>query len=269
MPLVEIEDKTPAHIIDWLSLQRKDDKVEEVEELMTSYQYKILNGDFVKDDDVEKLSAAAVEKEFFKGGHRKMFSKKMRARVDGKTILQHYPLRQTTLFITINAKSKKGFGYNYSIVNYFDTPRGYVYFLRQAVPRPTLFIFTAHLFDRILQRQYKNNDHSARMVAVYRMLRYLDRRFDQDGSCLFMFNMTRQVYLAALGGLCLGSGYIYKALPSAFDFDVKNFRFSGGGGPINFTEPAERNVFMFMTYVTEKMLGPEQRYLYDKLVATG
>jgi len=265
MAMVEVTNKMPDEIFKWLEGQPVEKRGPEVDEILENFRDRVQRDEFIPVSDIEKLSAETIEKEFRRGGHRKIYSKKLLAKLDGKTILHQSALKKTTLFITINAANRKRIGFSYSVANYFETPKGYVYIVRQAVPRPVIFIFTAHFFDRFLQRGLKNNDHAARMVGVFRLLRFLDRRFDQPGSCLYAFNKTNQAYLAAMGGLCLGSFYAYKMLPPELDFNGGNFHIEGQGPLREIKEPEARATFLFMTYVSEEMLCKEQKFIYNAL----
>lgn len=214
------------------------------------------------DRQIEKICTEVLEKEFRKGGFTKMMSKRMRAKVDGKVILHHSLKHQTAVFTEISASNRKRVGYTYTIVNYFETPRGYVYVLRHGIPYPTLFMFTGHFFDRLLLRGYNNKDHHARMQAVFRLLRHMDRKSLDDGMSLLSCPETGSAYLAALGGLCLGDCSAYKALPPELDFVGENIRTSN---PALLLPPEHRMIFFFLTYVDEANLRPELLHLYKHL----
>lgn len=252
----------PEEVLTWLAEQPVQDLGENVDSILTLFDKSLKSDIFLTEEEISEISTKQVETEFKKGNYKKMFSKKMRARINGKVLLKHMPLRKTAVFTELVATDKKQVGYNFTVANYFDSPGGPIYVLRHGVPFPSLFVFPGHFFDRLLQRGFKTTDHAARMQAVFRIMRFLDRAASETGLALFRCHKTNRIYLSAFGGLCLGAGVDYSILPERFGYNTKNFRHL----PTHLAAPPDRrHVHFFLTYVSKEQLGPEQLCLYNTL----
>lgn len=260
-----LHEEIPANVRSWLLDQPKSEYDERVDNLFEEFGRLLYEGTFLAKEEIDNISIELVQKEFKKGNHTKLFSKKMRAKIDGNIVVKHFPLKQTAVFVEVCAPHRKKVGYNFSVVNYFKTPGGYVYFLRHGVPYPAVFAFTGHFFDRVLQRSIGTDDMSARMTAVFRLLRQLDRRLTKGGEYIFTFPETGRSFLASLGGLCLGVGAAYKALDPIFDFtETSKSKFG-----VSREMPRNRFGFFFLTFVNKEKFCPEQEYIYKALLPPG
>jgi hypothetical protein len=227
------------------------------------FEADIQAGVFLSRAEIADANYKIMHDEFKKGKHTKMFSKKMRARIDGKVSFKHMPLKQTAIFFELEASSRKHVGFTFSVVNYFNTPGGYIYVIRPGCTYPMLFMFTGHFFDRMLQRNIGTNDHAARMTAVFRVLKFLDRLNVVKCPALLVHGPTSQAYLAALGGMCLGVGHTYKEFPDAFNFsDMPGTRVSTVAKAV----PNCRDAMLFLTYIAKTQFCTEQTLLYEPLV---
>ena len=260
-------DHMPEDIKKWLDAQRAGEREEDVNRVLDDFERNIKTDIFLNEWEIAEISAKLVAKEFSAGGFTKLWSKKMRAKIDKKVLLKHLPLRQTTVFVEILASNRKRIGYKFSVVNYFKSPGGYIYVLRHGVPYPAMFIFTGHFFDRALQRGLKTTDQSARMVAIFRLLRQLDRKSEQNSKFIYPHLETRQVYLSALGGLCLGTWNEYTGLSRIFDFTSDTFTSNNLASlPKALAPPKFRPVFFFLTFIGPEMFDREQNYIYHSLL---
>lgn len=220
----------------------------EVESNLVTFSSLIEQKSFATVEEIGETVSERVNRAFKTGHHTKMMSKKMCKRIDGQVYLKHMMRKQTAVFTQIHAKSRKDFGYTFTVVNYFETKGGFVYVVRFGITYPTIYMFTGHFFDRLLERGMNNKDHAARMQGVFRMLRHMDR------SDTLAFINNHQAYMAAFGGLCLGVNHRFSTLNPLFNF-------SG----VEQQVPESRDVFMFLTYVNKEMLGPEQKFLYEQM----
>lgn len=245
----------------WIKAQPVDERAENLTGLCLQYQTAIQNKVFMSELDIANISKKALVEEFKKERFTKFMSKKMRAKMDGKVILHHSPKKQTAVFTEIAAHNRKKIGYTYSVVNYFDSPGGYIYVLRVGVPYPELYFFTGHFFDRLLERGFNNKDHAARMQAIFRLMRHVERGAGRVSSYICLD--TNRAYLGVLGGLGIGTAAFYKEWPPELDFMFDNVCTTD---PDILKKPAVRAALLFFTYVNETLLGAEQRMIYKSLI---
>lgn len=215
----------------------------------------------MSEEEIAKVSQKAIQDEFQKGRFTKMLSKKMRAKLDGKVVLHHSLNKKTAIFTEISTSNRKKVGYNYSVVNYFEGKGGHFYAMRYGIPYPDIYIFTGHFFDRLLERGMNNKDHAARMQAVFRLLRHMDRQSGRISS--FMCHETYRAYMAAMGGLCLGMVASYKDFPAPLTFMSKNLYTTS---PTLLQKPERMVAFLYITFVNKELLGPEQKIIYQSLL---
>lgn len=259
MATLEVSKQFTDRVLDWLSTQKRADHGSNVDTILDTFQELLQSKKFAINEEISEASQVHIEKIFKKGNHRKMFSRKMCSKLNGKVFFKHWPLKQTAVITEIVANSKKDNGILFTAVNYFETKGGYIYVVRHGIRFPTLYMFTGHFFDRLLERGYNNRDHAARMQAVFRILRYMDRP-SAPGAIrpgAFICHKTRQAYMPAFGGLCLGVHHAYKSLPPAFEFYPASDEE---------TSKHQREVFLFLTYVNKEKFVPEQLEFYNQLM---
>lgn len=260
---ISLDTQIPDAVLSWVKALPVQEHSADMTNMVEEFGERLASGTFVNGAAVADIASNLVANEFKKGGHTKLLSKKFLAKVDGKVLSKHFPLKQSAVYTEIQASHRKRVGFTFTIINYFKTDKGYIYFCRNGIPYPVLFIFTGHFFDRVLQRSLGNDDHGARMTAVFRLMRLMDKKFYQEGLTL-MATKSDHAFMSAMGGLCLGAYKAYENLPDIYGF-------TGGDGldlPKSYTprKPNHREVFFFLTFVNKEKLGPEQLHLYNSML---
>lgn len=252
----------PASVTKWLDEQPEHPHNDSIKNVLLQYADHLYKNTFMSEHDIYVRSMEAIQEEFERGPHTKMLSKRMLARLDGKVLLYHSHKLQTAVFTEITAKHRRKVGHSTSVINYFKSDGGYVYILRRSDIYPDFFIFTGHFFDRLLERRFNTDDHAARMQAVMRLMRHIDRKIAAGGFYSFCYWPKNNAYMAVFGGLGLGTANMYTELPEPFNFPgwAKTSKMVVGN------PPPERSVYFMLTYVDGDKLCPEQKYIYDNLI---
>jgi hypothetical protein len=185
---------------------------------------------FLNHAEIQKLIAVKIKETFRRGHSTKLFSRKHRERLQDTKILLHDEAKRTYVIVDFML-SKKKMSYCFSTINYFATPRGKIYVYRAGIDYPKPIFFTAHFFDRMIQRC---SEKKTRTDAVLEFVSKLHA--DTSGIVIACDDIRKKGYIFLNDGLGLGHVAMNQGVPITF----------------------------IMTFISEDMMFSSQRKMWEK-----
>lgn len=203
---------------------------------------------FLNHDEVLKIISNHIETTFANGRHTKPMSKKHRERLMSETVLLHIEDRRTCVLIDFGINKKKRIGYKFATISHFPTQKGRIYVYRSGVRHPKLVFFTGHFFDRLIER---NGGDTDRNQIIFDFINTMHT--DVNGVLVAADEKRKKgmVYLAE--GIGLGHVGLVDWKPGF------GFQFDSDDTPA----PERIPVIVVMTFVSQEMMFPEQRKIWE------
>lgn len=201
---------------------------------------------------IKEKANEAIAKAFVSGGHRKLFGKKMREKLNGYISTYHSKLYKTYLIFKLRA-TKRGIDFDFSTINYTNTKDGMVYIHRHRGAHPDISVFTAHFFDRLMERGYGFNVMSREKAILTFLLDHIEVQKEYGFTVTTASTGETMSYM--LHGAAIGKSFWMKA----------NHRYSFL--PDNECDPgctAKVQMRFFLTYYSMDMLTEFQRKLITR-----
>ena len=195
-----------------------------------------------------------------KGNHRKLFGKKMCAKLNNDVHVEYLKDKRTFVVRHIEV-SKRWLSIEHVTINHYSSPKGIIYMLKGvsgkgvredvAYDNYDLFFFTSHFFDRLAERGY-GSDPFSRANTVKTFL--IDFAIAQMGLGFSLFNPAKGTTKIYLGhGVAAGESVMLKdnALIDAVVSEEDE-------------KPSSIQLHMLLTYLTPEMVHPDLWYVMNK-----
>jgi hypothetical protein len=205
---------------------------------------------FLRPEEVFDIVKRSVDRIYEQGKHTKRLSRKYLQKINGMVVHEHRRPRRTCVHIKIHAPHRKRIYYDFSVMNYFKTPKGTVYVFRRGIGTPEIHFFTSHLFDRMNQRGA--TDEYGRLNAIWKVM----DRLEEDGAASLFMGRYNKATLAMEDGICLGHINIspYR----------EEYKFKLPEAP-TWATPPTMPAFFYMTFVAKGMLSKKQLEMIDHM----
>lgn len=201
---------------------------------------------------MKEKAAEVIGKEFKNGNHRKMFGKKMRDKLNGRIITYHSKMFKTYLIFKLEM-NKKGMDFDFSTINYTPSREGMIYIHRHMGVTPDISVFTAHFFDRLMERGYGENIMSREKAILTFLLDHME--VQKDYGFFITTASTAETMSYMLHGAAIGKSFWMNAR--------KEFSFIPDEWPEDAGEK-KIQVRFFLTYYSMDMLTDFQKKLITR-----